>query len=131
MKCLWICIGLLVAISIDAAETPATVYIISPADGDSLESPVLVQFGLRGLGIAPAGIEHKNSGHHHLLINHDSLPAKGQPLGNNVKHFGGGQTEALLDLPPGKYSLQLIMGDHLHIPLDPLVVSEKITIKVK
>ncbi len=130
MKNLWICSVLLLAITANAGETPAVVYIINPANGAVVESPVLVSFGLRGLGVAPAGVEREGTGHHHLLVNFDSLPSKGEPLGTNVKHFGGGQTETLLELPPGKHSLQLIMGDHLHIPLDPQLVSEKIIIEV-
>jgi len=131
MKSLLILTSIFFSLAVGAEEAPATVYIISPADGEQIEGPVLVRFGLKGLGVAPAGVEHSGTGHHHLLINMDTLPALDQPLGKNVRHFGGGQTEALLDLPPGRHSLQLIMGDHLHIPLKPLLVSEKIYIEVK
>lgn len=111
----------------------AEVYIISPADGAVVTSPFVVRFGLKGMGIAPAGIAFENSGHHHLLIDSD-LPADlGQPLATSEKslHFGKGQTEVELKLTPGKHTLQLVLGDHLHVPHDPPVISKKITIEVK
>lgn len=131
MKALLILTSLLFVLPTGAAEAPASVYIISPSNDESVQSPFMVRFGLRGLGVAPAGVEREGTGHHHLLVNFDTLPDTDKPLGADVKHFGGGQTEVLLDLAPGKHSLQLIMGDHLHIPLDPLVVSKKIVIEVK
>ena len=111
----------------------AAAYIISPADGAEVTSPFVVQFGLKGMGIAPAGIEFPNTGHHHLLIDVAELPPKGKPIpaDENHRHFGKGQTETELSLPPGKHTLQLLLGDHLHIPQDPPVVSQKITITVK
>ncbi len=85
------------------------------------------------MGIAPAGIDKEKTGHHHLLVDVDSLPAldKPVPADDNHRHFGGGQTEALITLSPGKHTLQLLLGDKTHIPHDPAVLSEKITIMVK
>lgn len=119
------------------AETPApegaAVYIISPADGAEVTSPVTVKFGLRGMGVAPAGTENPTTGHHHLLIDVDGLPDTSMPIpaDDNHKHFGGGQTEVTIDLSPGSHSLQLLLGDLAHIPHQPPVHSEKITIMVK
>ena len=108
----------------------AKVYIISPMNGETLTSPVNVKFGLSGMGVAPAGFEKANTGHHHLIVN-GSLPEMGMPMGKGVKHFGGGQTETTLELKPGKHTLQLVLGDHLHIPHNPPVISEKIEIVVE
>ena len=109
----------------------ANVYIISPADGATVPSTFTVTFGLKDMGVAPAGMAKKHTGHHHLLIDKDTLPAFDMPMGGDVKHFGGGQTQTTLTLPKGKHTLQLIMGDHHHIPHKPAVVSKKITITVK
>ena len=111
----------------------AQVYIISPTDGMTVNSPVTVKFGLKGMGVAPAGIDKPNTGHHHLLIDVPERPAGDTPLPADAKHihFGGGQTEATIELSPGKHTLQLIMGDKNHIPHDSPVMSEKITIIVK
>ncbi|MCR8923261.1 DUF4399 domain-containing protein [Dasania sp. GY-MA-18] len=114
-----------------ASPAGAKVYIISPADGAVVTSPVTVTFGLKGMGVAPAGTDRANTGHHHLLVDAKALPAAGQPMGGEVIHFGGGQTETTLELAPGKHSLQLIMGDMAHVPHNPIVASEKITITVK
>jgi len=116
-----------------ASPEGAQSYIISPADGETVSSPFVVQFGLRGMGIAPAGVQQENTGHHHLLIDVDEMPATDVPLPttDNIVHFGGGQTEAELDLPPGEHTLQLVLGDYLHIPHDPPVVSEQVTITVR
>jgi hypothetical protein len=122
-----------VALAREPAPAGAEVYIVSPKDGARVKSPVTVVFGLKGMGIAPAGIKFENSGHHHLLIDSD-LPADlSQPLAANEKsvHFGKGQTETSVTLPPGKHTLQLLLGDSLHIPHDPPVVSKKITISVE
>jgi hypothetical protein len=108
-------------------------YIVSPANGATVKSPVTIVFGLTGMGIAPAGVQFENSGHHHLLIDAD-LPANiGMPLptSDNVRHFGKGQTEASIELKPGKHTLQLVLGDHLHVPFLPVVASPKITITVQ
>jgi Domain of unknown function (DUF4399) len=111
----------------------AEVYLIGLKDGARVTNPVTLQFGLKGMGIAPAGIKFDNTGHHHLLIDTD-LPAElGQPLPaveNKIVHFGKGQTEVTLTLTPGKHTLQLVLGDYLHIPHNPLVASKKITIVV-
>lgn len=109
----------------------ARVYIISPADGDTVNEKLIVKFGLQGMGIAPAGVDKENTGHHHLLIDGEILPALDKPMGSEVKHFGGGQTEGTIQLTKGKHTLQLILGDHLHVPHNPPVVSEKITVFVQ
>ena len=110
----------------------AEVYFIAPKDGETLASPVTVRFGLKGMGIAPAGMAFENSGHHHLIIDAPP-PAAGAPIpadANHV-HFGKGQTETTVTLTPGKHTLQLALGDHLHIPHDPPVFSKAITVTVK
>jgi Domain of unknown function (DUF4399) len=111
----------------------AQVEIISPADGAVVKSPVRVRFGLKGMGIAPAGIQFENSGHHHLLIDTDPPADLGQPLptSDKVVHFGKGQTETEITLAPGKHTLQLVLGDHVHVPHDPPVMSRRITITVQ
>lgn len=117
--------------AISSSPEGASVYIITPKNGETITGPVTVKFGLRGMGVAPAGVVKENTGHHHLLINAENLPVAGRPMGGDVKHFGGGQTETVLDLPKGEHTLQLLLGNHLHIPHDPLVASEKITIIVE
>ena len=113
----------------------AKVYFIEPADGAVITGKVTVKFGLSGLGIAPAGVEKAGTGHHHILVDVDA--PKGADLENplqaddNHRHFGGGQSETALDLKPGAHTLQLIIGDHNHIPHDPALLSEKISITVK
>lgn len=116
-----------------ATESPegAQVYIISPNNGETVPSTFTVKFGLQGMGIAPAGIDKAKTGHHHLLVNAKSLPPFDQPMGSDVKHFGGGQTETTLTLPPGNHTLQLILGDKNHIPHNPPVVSEVVKVIVK
>ena len=119
-----------------AERTPspagAEVYIVSPKDGQKVKGPVTVVFGLKGMGVAPAGIKFDNTGHHHLLIDTDAPADLSQPLAATEKsvHFGKGQTETTLTLPPGKHTLQLVFGDSLHIPHDPAVISKKITVTV-
>ncbi len=119
------------------AQTPAPagaeVYILSPADGAVVESPFPVKFGLKGMGVAPAGVDVANTGHHHLLIDVTDLPLAGKPVPADDRHlhFGGGQTETTLDLPPGRHTLQLIMGDKHHLPHEPPVVSPLVTIEVR
>ncbi|MEM9901323.1 MAG: DUF4399 domain-containing protein [Pseudomonadota bacterium] len=118
----------------------AAVYITNLEDGDVVSSPVLVQFGLSGMGVAPAEVERENTGHHHLLINREPF-GEGEwgeeefiyavPNDDNHRHFGGGQTEVTLDLPPGEHTLQLVLGDHGHLPHDPPVMSDRITITVE
>ena len=111
----------------------AKVYIISPKNGASVSSPVTVQFGLKGMGVAPAGVTTANTGHHHLLVDVTDMPDMNAPLANNehIRHFGGGQTETDLTLTPGKHTLQLVFADAGHIPHDKPLMSEKITITVK
>ncbi|TQV85006.1 DUF4399 domain-containing protein [Aliikangiella coralliicola] len=109
----------------------AKVYIIEPKNGEEVSTTFTVRFGLSGMGVAPAGVDKPNTGHHHLLIDANSLPAHGVPMGGEVMHFGGGQTEVELTLTKGKHTLQLILGDKLHIPHEPMVVSEQIMVIVK
>jgi len=118
---------------ITKAPAGAEVYIVSPKDGATVGQSVTVVFGLKGMGVAPAGVKKEGTGHHHLLVDVKDLPAAGQPipLDDNHLHFGKGQTETILKLSPGTHTLQLEMGDENHIPFDPAVVSKKITIHVK
>lgn len=125
-------------LSARAADLPVTpapegakVYIISPTDGATVPQTFTVRFGLKGMGVAPAGVANPKAGHHHLLVDKAELPPPGQPMGQDVKHFGGGQTEAEITLAPGPHTLQLIMGDMNHVPFDPPVVSEKVRIQVQ
>ena len=112
-------------------ETPKA-YFIQPQDGATVTSPVKVVFGLQGMGVAPAGVERDNTGHHHLLIN-TGLPDLSAPIpaDENHLHFGGGQTEAAIELSPGQHTLQLLLGNFVHIPHENPVISEKITITVE
>ncbi len=114
------------------APDGARVYIISPADGDFVTSPVTVRFGLRGMGVAPAGVNAAGTGHHHLIID-AGLPSFDEPIpaDEHYRHFGGGQSEAAIELAPGEHTLQLILGDHNHVPHDPPVVSDKVVVTVK
>lgn len=120
---------LLILVSINVFSEK--VYFINLEDGDELKSPFLIQFGLSGKGIAPAGIDVDNTGHHHLLINQNeinySMPI---PSSDQHLHFGLGQTETMLNLPLGKHKLQLVLGDKYHIPHNPPLVSEIIEITV-
>jgi hypothetical protein len=110
----------------DLPRSPAPkdveLYIISPQDGATVASPVTVRFGLRGMGVAPAGVATKDAGHHHLLVDTD-LPPFNLPIPADDRHvhFGKGQTEAQVTLSPGKHTLQLLLADHLHVPHDPPV----------
>lgn len=113
------------------ANAEQNVYFINLKDGDKLESPIFIQFGLSGMGVAPAGTNREGTGHHHLLINVDDIDiSRPIPSSSNHIHFGGGQTETTIDLPSGVYTLQLLLGNMSHIPHNPPVVSEKITIEV-
>ena len=116
-----------------AAPAGAEVYIISPKDGATVHNPVLVQFGLKGMGVAPAGVKYDNTGHHHLLIDTDAPADQSTPLPatDKIVHFGKGQTETTINLSPGKHTLQLLLADYQHIPHSPPVTSKKITITVK
>lgn len=110
----------------------AEVYIISPKEGATVTSPFLVLFGLRGMGIAPAGVKVDNTGHHHLLIDADPPTDLNVPLtaSEQLIHFGKGQTQAVVTLPPGKHTLQLLLGDQEHRAHNPPVFSRKITVNV-
>ena len=115
------------------APAGAMAYIIEPADGAVVSSPVRVVFGLRGIGVAPSGVAREDAGHHHLLVD-TGLPQMltvSIPNDANHRHFGGGQTETELDLEPGTHTLQLLLGDENHIPHDPPITSDQITIEVR
>lgn len=113
------------------APEGARVYFITPSDGEEVRSPVTVRFGLSGMGVSPAGHDKSGTGHHHLVVD-GPLPPPNLPIPKSAqyRHFGGGQTQTTLELEPGRHTLQLVLGDHLHIPHDPPVVSERITITV-
>ncbi len=115
------------------APDDASVYFIQPVDGAEVAETFKVVFGLSKMGVAPAGTMKKNTGHHHLLIDVDTLPDLTKPLAKSeqVRHFGSGQTEAMVTLPKGKHTLQLVLGNFAHTPHDKPVVSEKITVTVK
>ena len=118
----------------------ARLYIIGLEDGQTVSSPLTVRFGLSGMGVAPAGVEIENTGHHHLMIDRPAL-GEGEfgaeefdlalPSDDNHRHFGGGQTQVVLDLDPGEHTLQLVLADHGHVPHDPPLVSERITVVVE
>jgi len=107
-------------------------YIISPQHGETVPATFAVKFGLEGFGVAPAGVDFEKTGHHHLLIDLKELPDLDKPLPttDHIRHFGGGQTQTTLTLPPGKRTLQLLLGDYLHIPHDPPIKSKKIVVYV-
>lgn len=109
----------------------ARAYIITPEDGATVGQTFTVRFGLEGMGVAPAGVDLPKTGHHHLLIDMEELPPLDQPMSADIKHFGGGQTETEVTLPPGEHTLQILLGDKNHVPHDPPVLSEKITITVE
>jgi len=127
-----------------AGDTPAPdgaqVYFVNLKDGASVSSPVTVLFGLKGMGVAPAGTDKEATGHHHIVIDRPPLGEgpdgaeelnSGLPADDHHKHFGGGQTEVTLDLSPGTHTLQLVLGDLNHVPHNPPVTSEVITITVR
>jgi hypothetical protein len=115
------------------AAKDAYLYIVWPNDGDVVRSPFWCRFGLRNMGVAPAGIRKENTGHHHLLIDIDGPVDPNEPIPADRRHlhFGGGQTEARIELPPGRHTLQLVMGDEEHRLHNPPVMSKKITITVR
>jgi hypothetical protein len=116
-----------------AAPAGAEVYFIAPQNGAKVHSPVTIKFGLKGMGIAPAGIKFDNTGHHHLLVDTDVSELKldaPMPATDKIVHFGKGQTETTLTLTPGKHTLQLVFADYLHQSFDPPLTSKKITITV-
>nr|PZN69134.1 MAG: rod shape-determining protein RodA [Pseudomonadota bacterium] len=114
------------------APAGARVFFVSPKDGETVSSPVRVVFGVENIGIAPAGQVVEGAGHHHLIVDAD-MPDPSMPIPADTQHlhYGQGQTEATIELSPGTHTLQLVMGDHLHVPFDPVVASEKITINVQ
>lgn len=115
-----------------ASPTGAKVFFVEPKDGAEVTSPVTVKFGIEGMEVVPAGTEKDHSGHHHVLIDTQLEDVNSPiPADDNHKHFGKGQTEATLELTPGKHTLQMVLGDHNHVPHDPVVQSEVITITVK
>jgi hypothetical protein len=120
-------------IGVDVTPSPAgaKVYFIEPRNGAEVKGPVKVLFGLSGMGVAPAGMQKDNTGHHHLLIDNPKVEAGPLPQTEQVVHFGGGQTETTLNLKPGKHTLQLVLGDWKHAPHNPPVQSDVITITVK
>jgi hypothetical protein len=124
------------AVAADRTAPPAgaEVYFITPKSGATVHGPVTVRFGLKGMGIAPAGIKFDNTGHHHLLVDTDisevNLDAP-MPASDKILHFGKGQTETTLTLPPGKHTLELVFADYLHTSFDPPLHSKKITITVE
>jgi hypothetical protein len=130
-------LSLLAAVAVadrTAAPAGAQVYFIAPQNGAKVHGPVTVKFGLKGMGVAPAGIKFDNTGHHHLLVDTDlSSINLDQPLpaSDKVVHFGKGQTETEITLPPGKHTLQLLFADSLHQSFDPALTSKKITITVE
>ena len=117
---------------ISVSPSNADVFILEPGDGSTVSSPVTIKFGVANMSIAPAGENLENSGHHHLLLDLETLPDLSAPLPatENVIHFGKGQTETTIALEPGTHSLQLLLGNYLHIPHDKPVLSKKITIIV-
>lgn len=132
-----VCAAALPALAADAPKrTPApagaAVYFITPKNGETISGPVTVRFGLRGMGVAPAGVVNATTGHHHLIVD-APLPPPDLPIPNDDhhRHFGGGQTETTLTLAPGKHTLQLLVGDAAHVPHDPPIASEQIAITVQ
>lgn len=114
------------------APAGAKVYFIEPRDGAEITGPVTIKMGLVGMGIAPAGVDKPNTGHHHVLIDTNLTdPAAAIPADDKHRHFGGGQTETTIALPPGRHTLQLVLGDQNHIPHNPIIASEVITVTVK
>ncbi len=130
----FICLTPMIVHADDAMESNvgASVYIISPMDGATVTSPVTILFGLNGMGVAPAGTEKAGTGHHHLIVD-APLPPLNEPIpaDENYRHFGGGQTQTTIDLLPGKHSLQLLLADHYHLPHNPPIYSEVVTITVE
>jgi hypothetical protein len=130
-KIFYLIIFVLVSSFISSSEPQ--LYFIEPKNGSTVKGPVKIVFGLSGMGIAPAGIDFPNTGHHHLLVDLEKLPdlSKPIPADKNHIHFGKGQTEVSIDLPKGKRSLQLLLGNYLHVPHKVPVISDKIQIHVE
>jgi len=133
--------------TLQSQEPPkgAKVFIVSPADGATVDKTFTVKFAIEGMALKPAGDQTPHSGHHHLLVDVDKQPLSDTPLptslmpennaplpaGPQVLHFGKAQTEATITLTPGKHTLQLVLGDKYHVPFKPSVESQKITVTVK
>ena len=119
------------SIELTPSSSNASVYFLSPADEESINGKVKVRFGLENFGVAPAGIQIENTGHHHLIIDAD-LPSLNMPIpaDDNYIHFGKGQTEVELELSKGTHTLQLLLGDFRHIPHDPPIYSKRIEVYV-
>jgi len=120
------------AIARTAAPEGARVFFLTPADGDTVSSPVTVEFGIEGMSVVRAGDAAPDSGHHHLIVDAD-LPDLGQPIPADTRHihFGDGSSSTRLELEPGEHSLQLLLGDYRHVPHEPPVISERITVIVE
>src|SRR6266700_713828 len=117
-----------------ASPPGASVYIINLKDGDTVSSPFKVQFGMTGMGVAPVGVQNERTGHHHLLIDTKlSDEELKRAIASDARHvhFGGGQTETTVTLPPGQHSLQLVVGDHAHVPHNPPIMSPAVTVTVR
>ena len=117
-----------------AAPDEVTLAFANLKDGDEVSKSFRVKFVITGMRVKPAGEDVPNSGHHHLLIDvdEDDMPDLGLPLPKNesVYHFGKGEKSAVITMPPGEHTLQLLFADYRHVPHDPPVMSEKITITV-
>ncbi len=120
------------ALARTASPDGAGVFFITPADGATVSNPINIEFGIAGMDVVKAGNDQPNSGHHHLLIDTE-LPDMGMPIPADEYHvhFGDGSTTTEITLPPGEHTLQMLLGDHLHIPHDPPLISETITITVE
>lgn len=121
------------AVQLPAPEG-AEVYFIEPADGATVGQTFTVKFGLKGMGVSPAGVDAPpDTGHHHLLVDVQNMPLldAALPASEQIRHFGKGQTETELTLAPGTHTLQLLIGDKHHVPMEPPVISRKITITVQ
>jgi hypothetical protein len=120
------------ALARTASADGAKVFFITPADGATVANPISIEFGIAGMDIVKAGNDQPNSGHHHLLIDAD-LPDLGLPIPADEHHihFGDGSTSTQISLPPGEHKLQMLLGDHLHIPHNPPLTSAEITITVE
>lgn len=116
-----------------ASPDGARVFFITPTDGETVANPVRIEFGIEGMSVVAAGVEESHSGHHHLIVDAELPDNLGMPIpaDENYIHFGDASTSTELTLDPGQHTLQLLLGDHLHVPHDPPVMSETITITVE
>ena len=136
MRRIWILVILVTLNSIVLAQSESKensrVFFIQPHNNAILQNPIEIKFGLENMNLVAAGVDKPFSGHHHLLINVDQIPNLNLPIpaDSNHLHFGGGQSNTTLELPPGKYTLQLLFADHHHIPHSPPIISDKISITI-